>query len=580
MGCMKKIGYTCLVWLFMTQTVYSEVIQTPDTEALRQRVQNEEIVRQQLLNQPRVDFSEKSAVDDPLEAVLPKESLCFPVLRIGLTFSKDSSLHVSDWVSIDSTRSPFFFVYSHLQQYIGQCVGEKGINTILEKLNFIILKKGYSTTRIGLHEQNLSQGMLQFTLVPGFIHQIRLSDETVYGTWRNAFPVKAGDLLNVRDIEQGVEQLQQAFNQTINIQIIPTAEAGESDIVLFLYRKKGWKMSATLDNSGAKGTGKWQAGFNMLVGSPLGLSDVFNLGINHDVEQKRYQSGVRSYNLYYGIPFGYAYYSLSASQSHYHQQVATYRGGYISSGQNKNMDLSVRYVFDRNKTQKNSVQGRFMKRWARSFINDTELDVQKRHTSAIEVAWIHQHYFKEASFDMTLANRWGVPWAGGQSDIANKHEDYPTFAYQLQTLDMLLNMPFTWLQHPFRYTSALRLQNTRSPLYVFDQFSIGGRYTVRGFDGELTLTAEKGWYWRNEWSVPIMSQPKNQHSLYVGIDMGKVWGPSEPYLVGNKLAGAALGIRGVTPYFQYDIYAGWPLYRPREFTTARPTLGVSLSLTY
>ncbi len=39
---------------------------------------------------------------------------------------------------------------------------------------------------------------------------------------------------------------------------------------------------------------------------------------------------------------------------------------------------------------------------------------------------------------------------------------------------------------------------TVPPLTQQDKLSIGGRYTVRGFDGELSLSGEKGWLWRNE----------------------------------------------------------------------------------
>lgn len=42
-----------------------------------------------------------------------------------------------------------------------------------------------------------------------------------------------------------------------------------------------------------------------------------------------------------------------------------------------------------------------------------------------------------------------------------------------------------------------------TPLTSPDMFSIGNRWTVRGFDGERTLTASHGWYIRNDiaWST-------------------------------------------------------------------------------
>ena len=44
--------------------------------------------------------------------------------------------------------------------------------------------------------------------------------------------------------------------------------------------------------------------------------------------------------------------------------------------------------------------------------------------------------------------------------------------------------------------------------------SIGGRYTVRGFDGEYTLTGESGWYWQNEIAAYFQELDA---SLYIGL---------------------------------------------------------------
>jgi hemolysin activation/secretion protein len=130
---------------------------------------------------------------------------------------------------------------------------------------------------------------------------------------------------------------------------------------------------------------------------------------------------------------------------------------------------------------------------------------------------------------------------------------------------------------PMRYIGTLRGQTTQSPLYLSDQFSIGGRYTVRGFDGELTLTAERGFFLRNELDMPITN---TTHSAYLGLDVGKVFGPSVQYLVGDTLAGATLGVRGSAYGFSYDLFSSWPVYRPAEFKTTIPTVGFSLAFQY
>jgi hemolysin activation/secretion protein len=54
--------------------------------------------------------------------------------------------------------------------------------------------------------------------------------------------------------------------------------------------------------------------------------------------------------------------------------------------------------------------------------------------------------------------------------------------------------------------------------------------------------------------------------------MGKVHGPSAEFLLGDKLVGAVVGVRGRVPSglmlaFNYDVSFGWPLYRPAGMRT-------------
>ncbi|MBL8506598.1 MAG: ShlB/FhaC/HecB family hemolysin secretion/activation protein, partial [Methylobacillus glycogenes] len=61
---------------------------------------------------------------------------------------------------------------------------------------------------------------------------------------------------------------------------------------------------------------------------------------------------------------------------------------------------------------------------------------------------------------------------------------------------------------------------------------------------------------------------------------GAVAGPSSDYLLGRRLAGGVLGLKGGYKAFQYDGFVGRPLKRPEGFQTAHTTAGIQLSLTF
>jgi len=81
----------------------------------------------------------------------------------------------------------------------------------------------------------------------------------------------------------------------------------------------------------------------------------------------------------------------------------------------------------------------------------------------------------------------------------------------------------------------------RKRLYSVDTINIGNRYSVYGFDGEYTLMGDSGWYLRNEVASVI---PHLNTEVYLGLDVGAVYGKSAETLVGKTIAGTAIGIRG------------------------------------
>jgi len=95
-----------------------------------------------------------------------------------------------------------------------------------------------------------------------------------------------------------------------------------SDVLITVKRVKPWKITFSLDDSGAKGTGKLQTSVNAALDNALGANDLFNFGVNSDADRKGGQRGTAGGNLYYAIPYGYWTFSVAASSYDYHQQIA------------------------------------------------------------------------------------------------------------------------------------------------------------------------------------------------------------------------------------------------------------------
>ena len=114
-------------------------------------------------------------------------------------------------------------------------------------------------------------------------------------------------------------------------------------------------------------------------------------------------------------------------------------------------------------------------------------------------------------------------------------------------------------------------------LYGVDMISMGNRYTVRGFDGEVTLMGTNGWYLRNEFATRF---PKQKAELYLGLDVGAVYGYGTDLYNGHTMMGATVGLRGSIDTVSYDVFAAMPIRKPEGFHTSDVTSGFSLGVKF
>ncbi|MDN7448594.1 ShlB/FhaC/HecB family hemolysin secretion/activation protein [Burkholderia multivorans] len=538
------------------------------------RQQEEARERERAVSAPGVRSNVTASAGYP---AMPSETPCFRIDRFALDVPDALPASLKSQGASTLPMDRFAFAREWLEHYTGQCIGKQGLDMLVKGLSQAILARGYVTTRVLLPEQDLSTGTLKFSLIPGVIRHVRFADDKLRGTWKTAFPTRDGDLLNLRDLEQGLEQMKRVSSQDVSMQIIPADVPGESDVVLDVKRGKPWSVVASVDNSGTRATGKLQGNLSLGIDNPLGLNDIFNVGVSQDLELGDKRLGSHGWNGFYSIPWGYWTATLSAYTSTYYQQIAGVNQTFIASGNSKTVDLKLNRVLSRSQNDVFGAQFRLSRRFAQSFIEDTEIPQQRRNNTFVEFGLTDRHYFGNAQFDGTLAYRQGIGAFGAHDDMLAA-DGGPTYRYKMAVLDANLSVPFTIAQQPFRYVTTFHGQYTGNTLYYIDDLTIGSRYTVRGFDGETMLAASRGFYWRNELQAPI---GQTGMAIYGGLDYGRVWGPQPVVLVGTQLAGAVIGMKGsvATRFgaYGYDLFAGTPLYKPSGFPTARVTIAFQAS---
>lgn len=281
--------------------------------------------------------------------------------------------------------------------------------------------------------------------------------------------------------------------------------------------------------------------------------------------------------MHYSAPYGDWLASATASQGNYHQTVHGFMETYVYTGETANAELQLSRLVYRDQRRKTSLNLRAFRRSNHNFVEDTEIGPQRRVVGGWEMGLAHREFIGPATLDARLAYRRGTGAFGALHAPEEKFGD-GTSRFRIVTGEAGLNLPFELGGQKLRYAGLWRAQWNRTPLTPQDLFAIGGRYTVRGFDGETSQMGERGWLVRNDlgWALGASGV-----ELYLGIDFGQVGGRApEQQLAGRQLSGGVLGLRGVLTGLSYDVFVGAPIKKPEGFRTARTTAGFNLNFSF
>lgn len=126
-----------------------------------------------------------------------------------------------------------------------------------------IISHGYVTTRMLLPQQNIASGEIKLQVIAGKVDQIQFVQETSKRAHKfNALPVRSGDILNIQDIEQGLENFKRVPTVEADFKIKPSEQRnqpGYSDLELGRQQTKPYRIHLGVDDTGSDSTGKSQS---------------------------------------------------------------------------------------------------------------------------------------------------------------------------------------------------------------------------------------------------------------------------------------------------------------------------------
>ncbi|HBI6863370.1 TPA: ShlB/FhaC/HecB family hemolysin secretion/activation protein [Enterobacter cloacae] len=458
--------------------------------------------------------------------------------------------------------------------WLNQCLDIARLNTLTNAVSDWYISRGYITSRAFLTEQDLSGGVLRLAVLEGKLQQIRLEGVPAR-TLTMTFPGLEGKILNLRDIEQGMEQLNRVRQRPVEIEILPGDRQGYSVVNLTASPEFPLSGSASFDNSGQKSTGTGQLSGALYGNNLLGLADKWfvsggrssDFSNSHDAQN--FAAGI-------SVPYGYGLLDYSYSWSNYLSTIDNNGFLWRSTGDTETHRLNGSWVLFRNGDIKTGVSAGITHRINHNYLDDVLLATSSRKLSSLSVGINHTQKIASGVATLNPTFTQGVPWFGAEDDN-DKHGDVPKAEFRKWSVNGSFQRPVAdrlwWL-------TSVYFQWSQDRLYGSERLTLGGEASVRGFK-EQYISGDNGGYWRNELNYSLFTLPwVGDVGVLAALDGGWLKKDGFDRYASGTLWGTALGITTANRWFTSQFSVGTPVDYPDWLAPDRLTIYYRVSVAF
>lgn len=458
--------------------------------------------------------------------------------------------------------------------YINQCLSLDRINQLVRAISEWYVQRGYITSRAFLTEQNLSHGTLNITVLEGKLEAIHLQGASARQL-NMAFPTRAGRILNLRDIEQGMEQINRLRTTPVQIEIIPSTQPGYSIVNLTSTPEFPLILGLNMDNSGQRSTGIGQLSGSLVGNDLLGVADRWFVSGGRSSafsdwrDAQNFQAGV-------SVPYGYGLLDYSYSWSNYHSRFNANSFDWYSNGDNIANRLSGSWVLFRNGEIKTGVQLGLNHYVSHNWLNETLLQSSSRKLTSLQIGFNHTQKIAGGVATLNPMLSRGMPWFDAESD-KGKSDDFPKAEFRKWSVSSSYQRPVT---QKMWWLSSFYAQWSPDRLYGSERLTIGGENSVRGYK-EQYLSGDVGGYLRNELNYSLFTLPAiGEVSTTLALDGGWLQSDKQDRYAAGTLWGSSLGLGTRNAHVSTQLSLGIPVSYPNYLAPDRLSVYARVGLVF
>ncbi|PMQ11712.1 Hemolysin transporter protein ShlB [Pseudomonas sp. AD21] len=510
----------------------------PGQEVLRQQQQQQRDLQQLQLEQRKRQLERGAFGPAPATPAIPQtvapDERCWPL----------SGTRIGGVTLIDSDK-----LNARIKPLLAPCMGVGQINHLLATITASYVEKGYIASRPYLLSAPAAGQSLDIMIDEGYIESIELADQSLPVSLGGAFPHMLGQPLNLRDLEQGLDQLNRLRSIDLTADIAPGSQPGASRIIL-RSRTAGqsrWALGLGIDNLGSASTGRDRNSVSLSVDSPLQLNDLLSLSASDTLNQgDRYN---RNASLYYAIPYGYWTYSVFASHAEYRAPFKLPSVTFHSTGITDQLSLRADRVLWRDQSRQLSANLQLAHKDVDSYLEDARLGIQSP-TLTVAEAGLNLFWLDRAVWNLDFTYSQGLRWLGADDDANHQVNNLPKAQFRKYRAGLSQWRNGQFGAQAWQWQSQLNLQYSPDPLPAIEQLLGTDDSAVRGYRVN-SASGASGAIWRNTLRLPLRTDWPVQITPRVGLDNG--WLKADHGAPGQRLSGASVGLNLGWKNLQVDV---------------------------
>ncbi|CAA6806101.1 MAG: Hemolysin transporter protein shlB [uncultured Campylobacterales bacterium] len=434
-----------------------------------------------------------------------------------------------------------------------KCLTSIEIKNLLKELTNEYIKRGFVTSYAYMKPQNLSFDAIIININENKISNITFDNNKTIKSILT-FPNLENKTLNLRDIEMGLEHINALQTNDASIDLKPE-NFTHTKVNIKNLRKFPIHTNISLNNNGKDITGQSKGAVNISAQNLFGLHTKFDASLDGTLSQNNDKRSV-SASWKYSIPFGYFLFSGGYRNFLYRSKIKGENRDFISSGKSDTHFHNLEYTIFRDAKSILKLKSGIDIKQTYNFIANELIRVSSSKLTIAHLGLNLNTNIKSSNLNLSAKINQGVDLFDPLKNSDHEHKKAQSTSYNL---DVFLTSYFNLFDKQLILKNQISSQYSEHKLYTTELFSIGGLYSVRGFEN-LNYSGEIGIVSKNDlvlnlnkkiFGINVVLQP------FIGFDGGVVEYDKNIF---KYLISSSIGLSTYSKNLQTSLSIGIPMY--------------------